>query len=83
MITMSKNTQLGIRLPNDLYALLERERLSALEAGEKVTMTELVVKYLRVGMGYSTPIDNQKEEISLRPTLERLALVLERVEQKL
>jgi hypothetical protein len=80
---MSKNTQLGIRLPNDLYALLERERLSALEAGEKVTMTELVVKYLRVGMGYSTSIDNQKEEISLRPTLERLALVLERVEQKL
>jgi hypothetical protein len=25
--------------------------LTALEAGEKVTMTELVVKYLRVGMG--------------------------------
>jgi hypothetical protein len=80
---MSKNTQLGIRLPNDLYALLERERLLALEAGEKVTMTELVVKYLRVGMGYSTPIDNLKEEISLKPTLERLTVVLERVEAKL
>jgi hypothetical protein len=80
---MSKNTQLGIRLPNDLYALLERERLSALEAGEKVTMTELIVKYLRVGMDYSTPIDNPKEEISLKPTLERLAVILERVEQKL
>ncbi len=83
MIAMSKNTQLGIRLPNDLYALLERERLAALEAGEKVTMTELIVKYLRVGMGYSTPIDNPKEEISLKPTLERLAVILERVEQKL
>jgi hypothetical protein len=62
---------------------LERERLSALEAGEKVTMTELIVKYLRVGMDYSTPIDNPKEEISLKPTLERLAVILERVEQKL
>jgi len=80
---MSKNTQLGIRLPNDLYALLEQERLSALEAGEKVTMTELVVKYLRLGMSHSTPLDNPKEEISLKPILERLALVLELVEQKL
>jgi hypothetical protein len=80
---MSKNTQLGIRLPNDLYVLLESERLTAFEAGEKVTMTELVVKYLRVGMGYSTPLDNPKEEVSLKPTLERLALILERVEKKL
>jgi len=80
---MSKNTQVGIRLPNDLYALLERERLSALEAGQKVTMTELVIKYLCVGMGYSKSLDNLKEEISLKPTLERLTLILERVEKKL
>ena len=78
---MSKNTQVGIRLPNDLYSLLENERLAALETGEKVTMTELVVKYLRLGMGCSTPIE--KEEFSLKPTLERLTTVLERVEQKL
>jgi hypothetical protein len=78
---MSKNTQVGIRLPNDLYSLLENERLAALETGEKVTMTELVVKYLRLGMGHTLLIE--KEEISLKPTLERLALVLERVEAKL
>jgi hypothetical protein len=28
---------IGYQTPNDLYALLERERLAALEAGEKVT----------------------------------------------
>lgn len=80
---MSKNTQVGIRLPNDLYALLENERLKALEGGEKVTMTELVVKYLRAGIGCFTSTDNLREEISLKPTLERLTAVLERVEQKL
>jgi hypothetical protein len=80
---MSKNTQVGIRLPNDLYVLLENERLKALEGGEKVTMTELIVKYLYAGMERSTPRDSLKEEISLKPTLERLTTVLERVEQKL
>lgn len=80
---MSKNTQVGIRLPNDLHALLENERLKALERGEKLTMTELIVKYLYAGLGASTPTDDVKEENSLKPTLERLTAVLERVERKL
>jgi hypothetical protein len=77
---MSKNTQIGIRIPNDLYRLLENERLEAEERGEKVTMTEIVVKYLYLGFNRSG------EDLTVQastPVLERLTTVLERLEAKL
>jgi hypothetical protein len=78
---MSKNTQVGIRIPNELYDRLDRERLQAVERGEKVTLTDLVVKYLRLGLGASPEV--LKDELPLMPTLERLADVLERLEAKI
>ena len=78
---MSKNTQVGIRIPNELYDQLDRERLQAVERGEKVTLTDLVVKYLRLGLGVSS--DPLKDDVPLMPTLERLTTVLERLEAKI
>lgn len=78
---MSKNTQVGIRIPNDLYNRLETERLQFLERGEKVTMTEIIVKYLYAGLGTSS--DASQTNISLLPTLERLTDVLERIEERI
>jgi hypothetical protein len=78
---MSKNTQVGIRIPNELYDRLDRERLQAVERGEKVTLTDLVVKYLRLGLGASPEV--LKDELPLMSTLERLADVLERLEAKI
>ncbi len=77
---MSKNTQIGIRIPIDLYKILESERLEAEERGEKVTMTEIVVKYLYAGLGRSTEGLGVQ---SSTPVLERLTSVLERLEAKL
>jgi hypothetical protein len=77
---VSKNTQIGIRLPNDLYTLLVNERSQALERGEKVTLTDLVVKYLYRGLGDSPALVRAEE---LTPTLERLTHVLERLESKI
>ena len=77
---MSKNTQIGIRLPNDLYSLLDNERSQALERGEKVTFTDLIVKYLYRGLGESPALVRTEE---LTPTLERLTHVLERLESKI
>jgi hypothetical protein len=78
---MSKNTQVGVRIPNDLYARLENERMEALERGEKITLTELVVKYLRLGLGEFQ--ETGKDDLCLIPTLERLTSVLERLEAKI
>jgi hypothetical protein len=78
---MSKNTQVGVRIPNEIYEQLDRERLQALERGEKVTLTELVVKYLRLGLGESP--EALKDEVPLMSTLERLTDVLERLEAKI
>lgn len=81
---MSKNTQVGIRIPNDLYARLESERMQASERGEKVTLTELVVKYLRLGLGGLGDVQERGEDdLFLIPTLERLTNVLERLEAKI
>ena len=77
---MSKNTQIGIRIPSDLHARLDRERLQILERGEKVTMTELVVKYLRLGLQGSSEVLNDEIPLS---TFERLTTVLERLEAKI
>ena len=77
---IARNIQLGVRLPNHLYSLLESERLAVLETGEKVTMTELVVKYLRLGLQRSSEV-LKDDEIPLT-TLERLTNVLERLESK-
>lgn len=79
--TQSKTTQLGIRIPTELHNLLESERLKALQQGEKVTMTDIVTRYLYVGLGRSPT--EVKADVSLMPTLERLTDVLDRLEQKL
>jgi hypothetical protein len=78
---MSKNTQVGVRIPNEIYEQLDRERLQALERGEKVTLTDVIVKYIRLGLGASPEI--LKDDAPLVPTLERLADVLERLEAKI
>jgi hypothetical protein len=78
---VSRNTQIGIRIPSDLYTVLDEERSRALERGEKITMTELVLKYLRRGLGKSSEV--VKGDIDLVPTLERLTHVLERIETKI
>jgi hypothetical protein len=80
---VSKNTQVGIRIPNDLYARLERERLQALERGEKLTMTEVIVKYLYRGLETveETVVDTRVD--ALTPTLDRLTDVLAKLEAKL
>lgn len=79
--TQCKTTQLGIRIPTELHNILENERLEALRQGNKVTMTELVTKYLYAGLGRS-PVE-AREESNLTPTLERLTDVLDRLERKL
>ncbi len=79
---MSKNTQVGIRIPNDLYARLESERLQALERGEKLTMTEVIVKYLYRGLELEESSVDTKVD-ALTPTLERLTDVLVKLEAKL
>ena len=79
--TQSKTTQLGIRIPTELHNILESERLEALRQGEKVTMTDLVTKYLYAGLG-RLPME-VKADNTLMPTLERLTEVLDRLERKL
>lgn len=79
--TQGKTTQLGVRIPSELHKILENERLEALRQGEKVTMTDLVTKYLYAGLGRS-PIE-VREEVNLTPTLERLTDVLDRLERKI
>ena len=79
--TQSKTTQLGIRIPTELHNILESERLKALQQGQKVTMTELVTKYLYAGLGRSSM--EVKADVALMPTLDRLTDVLDRLERKL
>ena len=78
--TQGKTTQLGVRIPSELHKILENERLEALRQGEKVTMTDLVTKYLYAGLGRS-PVEVR--EVNLTPTLERLTDVLDRLERKI
>jgi hypothetical protein len=80
-MVMSKNTQIGLRIPTELYKILENERLEAEIRGEKTTMTELIIKYLYAGLNRSPEV--VKDDVSLMPTLERLTSVLERLESKL
>jgi hypothetical protein len=79
--TQSKTTQLGIRIPTELHNILEHERLEALQQGQKVTMTDLVTKYLYAGLGRSPT--EVKADVALMPTLDRLTNVLDRLERKL
>ena len=78
---IEKNKQVGIRLPIDLYKTLENKRLEAEKEGDKVTMTDLIVKYLYAGLGHSTVEMNK--DTAFIPTLERLTSVLDRLEKKL
>jgi len=83
--TQSKTTQLGIRIPTELYRILEDERLEASRQGEKVTMTEIIVRRLYAGLGRNPSGVKADDTITstLEPTLERLTDVLDRLERKL
>jgi hypothetical protein len=78
---IEKNKQVGVRLPINLYKILENKRLEAEERGERVTITDLVVKYLYAGLGRSKV--EPTNDVDFIPTLERLTTVLERLEKKL
>ncbi|NER28649.1 MAG: hypothetical protein F6J89_13700 [Symploca sp. SIO1C4] len=85
-MSTTKTIQVGLRLPSDLHDRLERERQQiACEQG-KTTMTDVIVKYLYLGLELESPNGESEENSANRPlasTLERLTHVLEKLEKKI